>query len=160
MYGLLTASLLGMFYFIANPTRVQITSSFPYLEKVTTVKADINDKKSPISVASFQPNEQEYEYVTYTELSANNELYDGKFISQWGKVKKVIASDTVGRKLVLDLNESKSADIILVNYHLSNLAKGMPNIKVNDHVKVFGEGISSTSRNSIPEIEAHFIKNE
>ncbi|WP_125767845.1 hypothetical protein [Companilactobacillus furfuricola] len=159
-FVLIVLSFFFAAYYTINPTMIQFTSTFPYVEKIDTVKADLNDKKVQLSVDDFKESAKDYDYVTYTELSQNNSLYQGKMINQWGRVKKVIANNHVGRELVLDLDESNSSSLILVDYHLSDLAKGIPNVKVNDRIKVFGEGSSQENGNGKPVINAHFIKYE
>lgn len=156
LYLLLFISFSGVTYYAFNPTKFQVTSSWPFIEKIDTVKADYNDKKTQLSSSEFKPSEEDYDFVTYKELHENNSLYDGKLIDQWGKVKKVIANDKVGRKLVVDLDESHKTDTVIVNYHLSDLARGLTNVKENDRVKIFGEG-ASINKDHVPVIDAHFI---
>lgn len=158
--SLLIISFFFVEYYAINPTMIQFTSTFPYVETIDTVQADLNDRKAQQTVEEFKESAQDYDYVTYAELSQNNSLYQGKMINQWGRVKKVIANNKVGRELVLDLDEANTSSLIVVDYHLSDLAKGIPNVKVNDRVKVFGEGSSSENGDGKPVINAHFIKYE
>ncbi|KRL67821.1 hypothetical protein [Companilactobacillus versmoldensis] len=160
MYILILASLAPVIFYAINPVQFQFTGSFPFVEKVDTVKADLDDRKPQVSVEDFKQNQSDYDYVTYTELSQNNSLYRGHLIDQWGKVKKVIANDKVGRQIIMDLNESNQSDLVVVDYHLSDLAKGITNIKENDRIKVYGEGHSLDKTGHYPVIDAHFIEYE
>lgn len=159
LYLILLISFAATTYYVVNPVGIQITSNFPFVQKIDTVRADYNDKKTQLTTQEFSESEKDYDYVSYTELSQNNSLYRGKTINQWGKVKKVIASNKLGRRIVLDLNESHSADLVLVDYHLSDLAKGITNVKVNDQIKVYGESAIS-EKHGMPVINAHFIRYE
>ncbi|AKP66495.1 hypothetical protein ABM34_02280 [Companilactobacillus ginsenosidimutans] len=158
MYLLVLMSFGVVSFFTVNSSKIQVTSTYPFIQRVTTVKADLNDKKVQLTSKDFKKNAQDYDYVTYTELSENNDLYRGRLINQWGKVKKVIANDNLGRQIILDLNESNHEDTIKVNYHLSDLAAGNPNIKKNDRVKIYGEGAEHENKSTMPVIDAHFIE--
>ncbi|MQS88441.1 hypothetical protein [Companilactobacillus mishanensis] len=150
-------------YISTNASRIEFTSAWPFIEKVQKVQADDDDRKIQLSVSDFKEVQNDYDYVSYTELSENNKLYRGKYINQWGKIKDVIANDQVGRQLVIDLHEDEESSPVLVSYHLSDLAKETKNLKKGDLVNVYGEGSSSEGRlnqKRIPMIDAHFIEYE
>lgn len=160
LYGVLLVSFICVGYYVFSPTTLQLTGHFPFVEPIETVQADRNDRKPRVTISEFSENEADYDYVTSKELHENNQFYEGKLISQWGKVKKVIANDTVGRQLLVDLDEPNGSSTVLINYHLSDLAKGITNVKPNDQIKVYGEGSDKESSQNLPVINAQFIKYE
>lgn len=50
MYILILASLAPVIFYAINPVQFQFTGSFPFVEKVDTVKADLDDRKPQVSV--------------------------------------------------------------------------------------------------------------
>ncbi len=158
LYAIALLSFAGVSYYALYPTKFQVTSSWPFIEKVHTVKADLDDQKPQMTSSEFKENESDYDYVSFGELQANNDFYHGKLISQWGRITKVVANDSVGRKLIIDLDESQNANLVSVNYHLSDIEKGSANLKENDMIKVYGEVVAENNSDHVPEINAHFLK--